>query len=197
MTQPPILIVPGRGNSAPGHWQSFVENTLPNTRRVQQTNWDSPTLEEWSRNIDHAVRDLDHRPLVVAHSYGCLALAHAQISLETPIGAALFVAPADPERFGLPLAEFTRPIRQPALVIASENDPWLSLEKAIFLADEWGTDCLNLGQAGHINIASGFGRWFFGEALINSMRNQLAGLATISVCRAAPGVTNHSFDHHR
>ena len=102
MRQTNILIIPGRGNSGPGHWQSIVEENLPGTLRVQQENWDTPSLEAWARNIDHAVRKLDHRPLLVAHSFGCLAAAYAQNVLGTPAGASLFVAPADPERFGLP-----------------------------------------------------------------------------------------------
>ncbi|MBN9424378.1 MAG: alpha/beta hydrolase, partial [Candidatus Accumulibacter sp.] len=42
MSQAAILIVPGRGNSGPEHWQSIVEDLLPDTRRVQQDDWDHP-----------------------------------------------------------------------------------------------------------------------------------------------------------
>jgi uncharacterized protein len=168
-----VLIVPGRGNSEPGHWQSIIESLIPGARRVQQ-DWNTPTLETWSQNIDRAVRSLEQPPLVVAHSFGCLATAYAQIALGTPVGATLFVAPADPERFGFPRQIFSAPLTQPGLLIASENDPWLSLENAISLARDWGIDCVNLGAAGHINLASGYGPWPFGEAVIDTMLVELS-----------------------
>ncbi|MFZ4537410.1 RBBP9/YdeN family alpha/beta hydrolase [Propionivibrio sp.] len=176
MTQPTVLIVPGRGNSEPDHWQSIIENCLPDTRRVQQDDWNTPSLETWSRNIDRAVRALDHRPLVVAHSFGCLAAVHAQNVLGTPFGATLLVTPADPERFALPLWMFAAPLAQPGLLIASDNDPWLSFEKAAALAANWGVRCVNLGPVGHLNVASGHGPWPLGKAIIESMRSELGNL---------------------
>ncbi|MBS1230157.1 MAG: serine hydrolase family protein [Proteobacteria bacterium] len=170
----PVLMVPGRGNSEPEHWQSIIEARLPGLSRVQQDDWTTPSIEIWSRNIDRAVRALDQRPLLVAHSFGCLAAAHAQITLGTPVGATLFVAPADPQRFGLPQWLFAEPLAQPGVLIASDNDPWLSLKKAQMLAAEWGVRCVNLGPAGHINVASGHGIWPLGKALIESMRRQLS-----------------------
>ena len=172
MKQTDILIVPGWGNSGPGHWQSIIEDRLPGTLRVQQ-DWEDTSIEVWSRNIDRAVRSLARPPLVVAHSFGCLATVYAQIKLGTPVGATLFVAPANPDRFELPSRYFSSPLRQPGLMIASENDPWLSLEKAKIMAADWGVDCINIGAAGHINIASGYGSWPLGEALVESMRAEL------------------------
>jgi predicted alpha/beta hydrolase family esterase len=178
MTQATLLIVPGRGNSEPGHWQSIIETVLPDTLRVHQEDWNTPALETWSRTIDRAVRALDHRPLVVAHSFGCLATAYAQLAYGTPVGAALFVAPADPERFAIPHGLFAEPLAQPGLLIASDNDPWLSFEKATALATNWGVRCVNLGPVGHINIASGHGHWPIGKAIIESMRRELGELET-------------------
>ena len=173
MNQATILIVPGRGNSGPEHWQSIVEDLLPNTYRVQQDDWEQPALDAWSRNIDRAVRALDRPPLLVAHSYGCLAAAHAQAAFGTPVGATLFVAPADPERFGLSRRLFAERLARPGMLIASDSDPWLSLEQALALAAGWGVECVNLGRAGHINVASGHGRWPLGEAIVESMRAAL------------------------
>jgi len=173
MTKTRILIVPGRGNSEPGHWQSIIESRLPGTLRVQQTDWNEPTLNAWSNNIDRAVRALEHPPLVVAHSFGCLAAAYAQLALGTTVGATLFVAPADPERFGLPRSLFAEALTQPGLLIASDNDPWLSLERAVALATDWGIEYINLGFAGHINATSGYGAWPSGETIITSMHNEL------------------------
>ncbi|MEI7612259.1 MAG: alpha/beta hydrolase [Betaproteobacteria bacterium] len=172
MKQTEILIVPGWGNSGPGHWQSIIENRLTGTLRVEQA-WEDTSLEAWSCNIDRAARALDHPPLVVAHSFGCLATAHALMALGTPIAATLFVAPANPQRFDLPTRLFSKPLRQSGLMIASENDPWLTLEKAETMASDWGIECINIGAAGHINVASGYGAWPYAENIIKLMRAEV------------------------
>lgn len=52
-----------------------------------------------------------------------------------------------------------QPLGANGILIASTNDPWLSLPCAQQMAAEWQLDLLNVGQAGHINTASGFGPW--------------------------------------
>ena len=135
MEQPPLLIVPGRGNSEAGHWQTLIERRFSGAQRVEQEHWETPELDAWSRRIDEVVRRLDRQPLIVAHSFGCLATAYAQITLGTPVGATLFVAPADPQRFALPERLFQERLRQPGFLVASDNDPWMSHERAIAMAN--------------------------------------------------------------
>ena len=36
MSLPPVLIVPGRGNSEAGHWQTLFEATIDDSTRVEQ-----------------------------------------------------------------------------------------------------------------------------------------------------------------
>ena len=170
----PILIVAGRGDSGAGHWQTHVAESFAATHRVAQDDWQNPSLTAWSRAIDRAVRACERPPLVVAHSFGCLATAHAAHAYATPIGATLYVAPADPRRFALSFEDFAQPVEHPALMLVSENDPWLAYEDAIALAAAWGIDEINLGTAGHVNIDSGHGKWPFGEAIIALMRERLA-----------------------
>ena len=45
----------------------------------------------------------------------------------------------------------------PTCLLISENDPWLSFSDAQVLAQAWQLTPINLGQVGHINVASGFG----------------------------------------
>ena len=42
-------------------------------------------------------------------------------------------------------------------MIISENDPWLAFDLAQQLSQIWQVPSRNLGQVGHINVASGFG----------------------------------------
>lgn len=53
----------------------------------------------------------------------------------------------------------------PTTVVASRNDPWMGHGRAAHLAKAWGSDLVDLGHAGHINVASGFGPWAKGKAL--------------------------------
>lgn len=182
MSLPPVLIVPGRGNSEAGHWQTLLEASIDGATRVEQA-WNENDIAIWAENIDRAVRQARRAPLVVAHSFGCLATAYAQIVLGTPVGATLFVAPASPERFGLDFALFARPLGQPGLLVASENDPWLPYADAATFAEHWRVPLISLGRAGHVNVASGYGRWHFGEALATTLRHDLDAIQSVSAGR--------------
>lgn len=154
-----ILVVPGRGGSCERHWQTHFENRHRNAHRVEQPDWDAPDLDAWARRIAAAAGQNGGRTLVVAHSFGCLALARAVQTYDADIGGALLVAPAAPERFGIAMAVIAHRLRVPSLLLASSNDPWLHSGKARELATHWGSRYLNLGLVGHINVASGFGPW--------------------------------------
>jgi hypothetical protein len=47
----------------------------------------------------------------------------------------------------------------PSILIGSETDPWMPLTGARQLAQQLGSAFVNLGDAGHINTAAGFGPW--------------------------------------
>ena len=42
-------------------------------------------------------------------------------------------------------------------LVASDSDPWMSATQAHAWAHLWGCDWINLGDAGHINVESGYG----------------------------------------
>ena len=43
----------------------------------------------------------------------------------------------------------------PATLVLSNTDPWLSLHAGQRWAQRWGVPAISMGDAGHINIASG------------------------------------------
>ncbi|MBW9064988.1 alpha/beta hydrolase [Rhizobium herbae] len=45
----------------------------------------------------------------------------------------------------------------PSLVVSSLNDPQMPCEQCRHYATVWGSDLIDLGHAGQINVASGFG----------------------------------------
>lgn len=161
----PHLIVPGWGGSGPAHWQTHWERALPNASRLEVSDWHVPSQAEWLHALDHAIRHCPAPPIVIAHSLGCIALAHWAASAKQPIRGALLVAPADLDRAECP--EFLRsfgPVPRARLpfsarVIASDDDPYATLPRAQQIASDWGALLTVLSGAGHINAESGHGPW--------------------------------------
>jgi hypothetical protein len=61
----------------------------------------------------------------------------------------------------------------PSLVVASENDPYTSIEAAAGFARKWGGKFMNVGAAGHINVDSGHGPWPEGEGIFRRFRDEV------------------------
>lgn len=173
MTQ--YLILPGLGNSGPKHWQTYFEQSGPNFFRVQQSEWEAPDCETWIATIDRAVLAYEPSNLVlIGHSLACCTIAHWSNKYQRKIKGALLVAPSDIENpvYTFPATGFA-PIPQQTipfktLVIASDNDPWVSLERAQFFSNAWGSRLINIGAAGHINADSGYGKWEQGLKFLES-----------------------------
>lgn len=167
-----FLIVPGLNGSTDDHWQRHWLADHDDAVLVDQSDWANPQAGRWLHRLEQAI--IAHPgALLVTHSLGTILAARLAGSSVAPlVGGALLVAPADIERtsslharsyeFGtLPDA----PLPFPALVVASRDDIYMTLEKARALAASWRTPLVDLGYAGHINVASGFGRWPEGYAL--------------------------------
>ncbi|MBL0720646.1 alpha/beta hydrolase [Piscinibacter sp. Jin2] len=171
-----LLVVPGLRNSGPGHWQSWLERQQRGARRVVQDDWSTPDLNRWSARIETTLRaEPESLWLAVAHSFGCVALArHLVDDPDSPIVAAMMVAPASPARFGLEQAVPEAALPLPSVLVGSENDPWMSLEGARSLARRWGAHWVSLGLAGHINAESGHATLPLASAWVRAMRQQLA-----------------------
>lgn len=166
------LIVPGWGGSDEDHWQAHWERSLPNATSVVMPDWFEPKRIDWLATLDCALRARDEPTILIAHSLGCIAVAHWAATTSLRVRGALLVAPADVERDGCP--EFLRNfapiprerIRFPSHVIASDDDPHLTVERAMDLAKAWKSDLTILEKAGHINTKSGFGAWIEGRRFL-------------------------------
>lgn len=173
---PPFLIVPGLFNSGPDHWQSHWQRMLRGAERVEQSDWERPTLGEWTAGLAEAVR---RRPgaVLIAHSLGCAVVAHlAAISGGRGVAGALLVAPADVNREGPAgrlLQGFSPLPRQrlpfPTLVVASRDDPYVAITQARAFAHGWGARFEDIGRSGHINVESGHGPWPDGLDLLRDL----------------------------
>jgi len=168
------LIVPGLRNSGPTHWQTWFEQQLPDTHRVEQADWERTCLADWATRVREEIDAIGESLWIVAHSFGCLATVSAAVERPDRILGALLVAPADPRRFDAPAASLSEKLRFPSLVVASSNDPWVQASAAEFWASRWGSGYLNIGEAGHINVDSGHGPWPEGLALFQQLRGAQA-----------------------
>ena len=170
------FIVPGLGNSGPEHWQTHFEKTLPNTRRIEQQDWEAPVCADWIFTIDTALQGYDLSNVVlIGHSLGCSTIAHWAEHYGKRVRGALLVAPSDMESplYTFPIKGFdkmpTKHIDFNTIMVTSTNDPWVTLERAELFAAHWGSTLVNIGDAGHINVAAGFGPWEEGLALVKML----------------------------
>lgn len=162
-----ILIVPGWSGSGPDHWQSRWEAKLPTARRVEQEDWYKPTRDGWANRIVAAVRAATRPVVIVAHSAGCSAVAHAAEHLKPhEVTGAFLVAPASERaKRAIPgmADDFAsiprRPLPFRSVLIASATDPYCTQDEARALAEAWGSEFVDAGDSGHLNTESGHGPW--------------------------------------
>ena len=172
----PVLIVPGLNGSGPGHWQQYWLEDDPGAALVEQADWINPQAERWLQRLEQAVA-ANPGALIVAHSLGAILAARLATSAVAPlVGGVLLVAPADIERAASLHArtyEFgtlpTSPLPFPALVAASRDDIYMPHAKAQQLSRLWQARLVDLGNAGHVNVASGYGRWAQGYDLAHGL----------------------------
>lgn len=172
------LIVPGVTNSSSQHWQSLWEKEFPDKfRRIEQAEWNTPVCADWVDKIEADVLAANPEMVVlVAHSLGCMAVAHWARKFGTKIKGAFLVAPSDceAESYKFDTKSFAPiPLEKlsfKSLVVASTNDEYVSLERAEQFADAWGSEFVNVGAKGHINASAGFGKWNEGLKLLHKIQ---------------------------
>jgi uncharacterized protein len=161
-----IIIVPGLGNSVSDHWQSRWEAKLSNASRISHPDFEKPSRAMWIDAIVDAV-DRATRPVVlVAHSIGVAAIAHAAPKLGGLVTGAFLVALSDwnrPEVLPGLRHDFAplprEPLPFPSMLVASRNDPYCDFDVAGDYANCWGSFLMDAGTSAHINIESGHGPW--------------------------------------
>lgn len=178
-SEPHFLIVPGLNDSGPTHWQSRWLDLLRNASKADLGDWANPTREGWTARLNHSIQDIEAPVILVAHSLGCHTVAHwaeqAENAVSSKVFGALLIAPPDCERESAcaPVRQFgpsaTAALPFPAILAASGNDEYASVDHARKLARAWQADFINVGELGHINAASNLGIWPSGLAMLGRL----------------------------
>jgi predicted alpha/beta hydrolase family esterase len=176
-----VLILAGLWNSGPQHWQTLWQGKHPEFRRVPHRDWNNPQCEEWVAELDAAIAAGEAgAPILVAHSLGCvLAAQWARSGSPLKVAGAFLVAPSDVEAPSFPVETggfAPMPMEKlpfPSVVVASSNDPYVSLERARAFAVAWGSTLMVIGDAGHVTDASGYGEWSEGEQMLQEFCDEV------------------------
>lgn len=167
-----VLIVPGLRDAVAQHWQTLLEPQLPRVRSVLPMGRADLDCAARVDAIERAAQAVEGPLIIVAHSGGCIMVAHWARRTHRRVHGALLAAPPDfekpmPEGYPtlaqldaagwLPVPRARLPFR--SIVAASRDDPLGRFERITALAADWGSECVDLGAVGHLNPASGYGPW--------------------------------------
>ena len=167
-----VLLLPGLYDSGPEHWQSHWERELPYAVRVVQRDWKTPARENWVRVLEGAVAEYGPDIVLAGHSTGCPLIAFWAAETARTVCGALLVAPSDTEAPSFPAGPTgwtPMPMARlpfPSIVVASTDDEYVTLVRAEAFARAWGSRFVNIGEAGHVNSASGLANWPRGKELV-------------------------------
>ena len=180
---PTVLVVPGLRDHVAQHWQTLLAARLQDQRRpvrsVTPMGRDNLSCAARVEAIEREARAIAGPVVIVAHSGGCIAVAHWARRTRRAVHAALLATPPDfetpmPASYPsldalsdggwLPVPRERLPFR--SIVATSRNDPLASCDRALALAAAWGSECVDLGSVGHLNPASGHGEWPGADAII-------------------------------
>jgi predicted alpha/beta hydrolase family esterase len=175
------ISVPGLGGSGEHHWQTFWEKAYPEIVRVKQKDWDYPVCDVWVEELVKTVAESAGKPIVlIGHSLGCATIVHAAKQNKwSGIEGLFLVAMPDVERADFPkecigfspMPRLELPF--PSLMVASENDPYISSAELKKWADILAADFISVGEREHIGTAAKLEYWEEGQKLFQKFLKSL------------------------
>jgi len=172
-----VLILHGWQGSGPGHWQTWLADTLRaeghEVRYPKLPECDTPCPDRWGSALHDELAALGHdgERVVVCHSLGCvlwLREAH-RIRAQDRVDRVLLVAPPCPgchvhELDGFfptgAQAQEVATVASSTRLVCTDDDPYCP---DVTAAEHWGatlqlaTDLIPGG--GHLNSEAGYGPW--------------------------------------
>jgi predicted alpha/beta hydrolase family esterase len=154
-----LIFVPETGPVSPEHWISRWSAKLSTARLVE-----AGEPQETRRRLVAAAGG--SRPtLLIGYSTGAIAVALDAPNLAgADVRGAFLVAPPSEDALskldggvwpGSPRAR----LPWPSMLLASRTDPYASARQSRTLAEDWGAEFVDAGEAGRIDAESGHGPW--------------------------------------
>jgi uncharacterized protein len=169
-----LIFVPETGPLSPDHWIARWSAKLSTARLV-----DAGEPQETRRRLVAAAHA--SRPtLLIGYSTGAIAVASAAPNLAgADVRGAFLVAPPSEDALskldgGVWSAPPRAPLPWPSMVLASRADPYASLRQSRALAEDWGAEFVDAGEAGRIDADSGHGPWPDGLLKLGAFLKKLA-----------------------
>jgi predicted alpha/beta hydrolase family esterase len=188
--EPTVLIVPGLRDHVEQHWQTILASELLRVAAVPPMGRNALDCAERVEAIERAVQRVEGPLVIVAHSGGTIMVAHWAARTRRRILGALLATPPDFERSlpeGYPTLDQLAqhgwlpvprgPLPFASIVAASRDDPLASFDRVCALASGWGSTLVDLGAVGHLNPASGYGRWDRAHTLIAQLVHSASAAA--------------------
>ena len=189
---PTVVIVPGLRGEVADHWQTLLEKELPKAVTVPRMEGLNLSCNQWVESLDRTLAAIHGPVILVAHSAGVMMVVHWAMKHRRPIQGALLAAPPDfdsPMPEGYPsisrladngwLPTPSRKLPFPSIVAASTNDPLARFTRVLKMARAWGSRVVHVGDVGHLNPASGFGRWPKAHEFIAELSRSTAPAAAL------------------
>ena len=164
-----VLILHGWGGSDFPHWQSWLASELAkNYGKVsflEFSNFEFPDLNLWKSELLNELKTFEP-DIVICHSLANTLWFHV-VGEVTEVEKLYLVAPpsfhcaVEEIKEFFPLALPKKTSAKESLLIASTNDPYMTLEEAKSLQKSLNIPMKVLENAGHINTESGYGKWLW------------------------------------
>lgn len=169
--QKKVLLLHGWGGSDFPHWQSWLAGEIAKdygtVSFLRFSNFDFPKLDVWKKELLEHLSDF--RPdIIICHSLANTLWFHIcnDENLKIDRVEKLFlVAPPSLEckieelKSFFPLDLPKKLHAQKTTLIASSNDPYMSMDEVKHIEKTLNIDTVILENAGHINSDSGYGEW--------------------------------------
>lgn len=171
---PITLMVPDLDCDRPDYWQDHWQRSRIDCLGVDLGGSGRPDRNSWVARLDRALHQTDAPVVLVGHGLGALTIACwvelLGLELQAQIAGALLIAPSDPGADNAdprlhafsPLPTTVFPF--PALVVASDDDPRLSDDRAFSIARQWGAGFARFAGCGDFRR---LGLWPQGEELLD------------------------------
>lgn len=163
-----VLILHGWHGSDDPHWQAWLARELVLENCIvafpQFSDKMNPDKGVWTHEALEAIETLSP-DVVVCHSLGNTLWFHLCKLLNKPVNKLLLCAPPRDLSDYPEVASFF-PVELPSdlhahqvLMVASDNDPYMSLDESIRTAMHLQVDLKTIKNSGHLNTDSGYGPW--------------------------------------